>query len=71
MNIITQEEAERQKLSRLTTPYRKGEEWMLKNVCDDMKRGNIQHAVVRAPGGGVEVWRAGIRTTREAAASGF
>lgn len=65
MNVITQEAAEKLKLGRLTTPYKKCEEWMLENAIKDMERGNIRHAVVQAKEG-VELWRAGIRTTKEA-----
>ena len=49
---------------RLTIPYKlPAEKEMLENVRADMERGGIKHALVIA-GGGVEVWRSGIRTTR-------
>ena len=61
MDIISEHEAKMLGLGRLTTPYRRPrEQRILGNVVEDMRRGNIQHALVRVAYG-VEVWRANIR----------
>ncbi|MEI6535197.1 MAG: hypothetical protein WCN98_07655 [Verrucomicrobiaceae bacterium] len=56
MITITIEQAEAQGLRQLTTPCDASEIWIVANVCADMRRGGIAHAVVLAPGG-AEVWR--------------
>jgi len=53
---LTPAEAEAQGLRPLTTTCNASEIWILENVCADMRRGGIDHAVVLAPGG-LEVWR--------------
>ena len=60
MDTITEEEAGELGLGRLTTPYGKRQQWMLKSVVEDMERGNIRYALVKMPYG-VEVWRANIK----------
>jgi nucleoside diphosphate kinase len=61
MDIISEREAKMLGLGRLTTHYRlPREQRILGNVVEDMRRGNIQHAVVEVAYG-VEVWRANIR----------
>jgi len=61
MRTISEEEARGQGLGRLTTPYSlPREQQLLSNAVEDMRRGNIEHAVVRVAHG-VEIWRANIR----------
>jgi len=63
--MISPEEAIALGMGRLAAPYAKNEEWMMQNVINDMKRGNITHAIVKGKVG-KEVWRSGIRTCAEA-----
>ncbi len=62
---ISEQEASRLGLGRLTTPYvLPREQQMLSNVVADMRRGNINHAIVQVPQG-VEIWRANIRRSEQ------
>lgn len=55
--VISQADAIGQQLLPMTTPYYlPGEDWMLKNVLQDMNRGGIKYALVQI-GLGIEVWR--------------
>ena len=56
MNPITTQQAEEQGLRPLSGPYTIGQTWMLENVLADMRRGQIEHAVVTTETG-TEVWR--------------
>ena len=56
MKPITTTEAEQRGLRPLINPCRESECWIVENVCSDMRRGGIDHAVVQVPGG-LEVWR--------------
>lgn len=54
---LTEKQAEALKYYRLTEAYTlPGEQWMVDNVCADMVRGGIDHAVV-PHAGGCTVWR--------------
>ena len=54
---ITEEAANALRYTRLTNPYTlPGEQWMVDNVCADMRRGGIDHAIVRDRNT-VTVWR--------------
>ena len=65
MNPITEEEAEKLKMGRLTTAYKiPQEKRMLLNTLADMKRGGVTHAAVKVYGG-VEVWRKGLKTPQQ------
>lgn len=65
MNLITEKQAEKLKMGRLTTPYRlPKEKQMLLNTLEDMKRGGVTYAAVEVYGG-VEVWRKGLKTPQQ------
>jgi hypothetical protein len=66
MKSITTTEAEGRNLRPLINPCNAAENWILENVCADMRRGGIDHAVVQVPGG-LEVWRStyGFREARK------
>ena len=59
---LTVEAAEKLKYVRLTNPYVPGERWMMDRVCDDMRAGGIDHAIVPMEGG-LTVWRKSKRAT--------
>jgi hypothetical protein len=56
MKPITTTEAEARGLRPLINPCTEAENWIIENVCADMRRGGIDHALVVVPGG-LEVWR--------------
>jgi hypothetical protein len=56
MKPIPTAEAEARNLRPLTSGYLSNELWMLENVCADMRRGGIAHAIVETKHG-LEVWR--------------
>lgn len=56
-DILTPNEAHAKNLVPLTTGYRNDEHGMLSAVLADLRRGGIQHGVVRADDGFLEVWR--------------
>ena len=56
MAPITTAEAEARGLRPLINPCNASENWIIENVCSDMRRGGIVHAVV-AVNDGLEVWR--------------
>ena len=56
MKPITTTEAEARGLRPLINPCNAAENWILENVCSDMRRGGIDHAVVQTQYG-LEVWR--------------
>ena len=53
---MNEQEAIKNGYRPLTTAYQPKEQWMLDNVLEDMKRGNID-AVLVPDSGGLEVWR--------------
>jgi len=53
---ITSTEAETRGLRPLINSCTEAENWIIENVCSDMRRGGIDHAVV-AVNDGMEVWR--------------
>ena len=65
MKSITEKEAEKLKMGRLTTAYKLPQEKkMLLNTLEDMKRGGVTYAAVEVYGG-VEVWRKGLKTPQQ------
>jgi hypothetical protein len=56
MRTITTTEAEARSLRPLINPCTEAENWIVENVCADMRRGGIDHAIVETPQG-LEVWR--------------
>jgi hypothetical protein len=54
---ITPEQAKERGLRVLAGPYFKCEAWMIDAVLADMRRGNIEAAIVENPHGQCEVWR--------------
>jgi hypothetical protein len=65
VKTISEEEAKRLGLGRLTTPYSlPREQQLLSNAVEDMRRGNIEHAIVEVAHG-VEIWRANIRRSEQ------
>lgn len=56
-NYLTIESATQQGLTSITTPMTHGETWIICNILDDLRRGNIPCAAVVTPQG-TEVWRA-------------
>jgi hypothetical protein len=77
--LITPTEAATRGLRPLTTTYSPSEQWMVENVVADMKRGNIDHALVTVEVYGdysaktqtrpilqrTEVWRGGTNGYKE------
>jgi hypothetical protein len=56
MKPITTTEAEARGLRPLINPCTEAENWIIENVCSDMRRGGIDHAIVETKHG-LEVWR--------------
>jgi len=56
MNPLTTQQAQEQGLRPLAGSYTESEGWMIENVLADMRRGQIDHAVVTTENG-TEVWR--------------
>ena len=56
MIIITPEYAKEMDHRRLTIPIPDDKMWVAHNICRDMRRGGIPHALVKVSGG-TEVWR--------------
>ena len=56
MIIISPEQAKQRDLRHLTVPIEDDKIWVAHNICRDLRRGNIPHALVKADKG-TEVWR--------------
>ena len=56
MIIISPEQAKERDLRPLTVPIEDDKMWVAHNICRDMRRGGIPHALVKVSGG-TEVWR--------------
>ena len=57
--MITKAQAQKRGLRPLSGPYSEREKWMIENICADLRRGDITHAVIKTENS-FEVWRTGI-----------
>jgi|GEM_PF-1099973 len=65
---ITEAQARKRKLRPLAGPYTENEIHMIENLCADLRRGGIVHAVIKT-GDTFEVWRTGIGWIEKSKAS--